>query len=56
MNKEKIEIALTSALLLLSNEVYNIEFEELRNEYLVVIEKLETAINELNPNGEMDKR
>ncbi len=48
MDKEKIETALTSALLLLNNEVDNIEFEELQNEYLAVIEQLETALKELS--------
>ncbi len=47
MNTEKIEIALINALSLLSNEVDNIELEELKNEYLSVIEELEEAINEL---------
>jgi len=47
MNTEKIEIALINALSLLSNEVDNIELEELKNEYLSVIEEIEEAINEL---------
>ncbi len=51
MDKVKIEIALTSALSLLRNEINNIEFEELRNEYLIVIENLEMALNELENNG-----
>lgn len=51
MRTEKIETALQSALSLLNNEVDNIEFEELKNEYLTVIEELETALKELNENG-----
>lgn len=47
MDSEKIEIALLSALSLLNNEVDNIEFDELKNEYLLVIEQLETALNEI---------
>jgi hypothetical protein len=47
MNTEKIENALLSALSLLNNEVNNIEFDELKNEYLLVIEQLETALNEI---------
>ena len=48
MNEDKIKTALTSALLLLNNEVDNIEFEDLKNEYLSVIEQLETALKELS--------
>ncbi len=48
MDKEIIETALTSALSLLINEVDSIEFEELKNEYLVVIEQLKTALKELS--------
>lgn len=47
MNAEKIKTALLSALSLLNNEVNNIEFEELKNEYLLVIEQLESAFNEI---------
>jgi hypothetical protein len=47
MNTEKIENSLLSALSLLNNEVNNIEFDELKNEYLLVIEQLETALNEI---------
>ncbi len=50
MNKEKIHSALLSALSLLKNEVDNIEFDELQNEYFLVIEKIETALNELEKN------
>ena len=47
MDSEKIETALLSALSLLNNEVNNIEFDELKNEYLLVIEQLEKALNEI---------
>jgi len=47
MNSEKIETALLSALLLLNNEVGNIEFDDLKNEYLSVIQQLETALKEI---------
>ena len=47
MNFEKIENAMVSALILLNNEINNIEFEELKNEYLSVIEQLELGLNEL---------
>ena len=47
MESEKIETSLLSALSLLNNEVDNIEFDKLKNEYLLVIEQLETALNEI---------
>lgn len=47
MNSKKIETALLSALSLLNNEVNSIEYDELRNEYLLVIKELETALNEI---------
>jgi hypothetical protein len=47
MNTELIKIALQSAYQLLSNEIQSIEFKELQNEYLAVIEKLESAIKEI---------
>lgn len=47
MNIEKIEKALLSSLSLLKNEVNNIEFDELKSEYLLVIEQLEIALNEI---------
>ena len=47
MNYKKIETALLSALSLLNNEVDNIEYDELKNEYLLVIKELETALNEI---------
>lgn len=39
--------AVISALSLLKNEVGNIDFEELQEDYMIVIEKLESALNEL---------
>jgi hypothetical protein len=47
MDKIKIENALLSSLSLLNNEVDNIEFEELKMEYLSVIKLLETALIEI---------
>ncbi len=44
----KIEIALISALSILNNEVDNIEFDELKNEYLVAIEQIEIALKEIS--------
>ncbi|WP_312076732.1 hypothetical protein [Chryseobacterium sp.] len=46
MDKEKIQKAIISALLLLNNEVENIEFEDLKKDYLTVIGNLERALNE----------
>lgn len=48
MEKEKIVSAIASALSLLNNEVQAIEFEELKREYLSVIEQLEIALEEIN--------
>ena len=48
MDKEKITSAVTSALSLLNNEVQAIEFEELKNDYLSVIEQLEIALEKIN--------
>ena len=48
LEKEKITSAVTSALSLLNNEVQAIEFEELKKEYLSIIEQLETALEETN--------
>lgn len=42
--------AVQSALSLLNSEVGSIEYEELRQEYLIVIEKLENALSELTKN------
>lgn len=47
MNKKIIETALTSALILLHNEVDAIEYDDLKNEYLAVIEKLELSLKEI---------
>lgn len=52
MDKDKkIETALISALSLLNNELQCVELDELRDEYLAVIEQLETALKELSQNG-----
>ena len=48
MNKEIIESALISALLLINNEIESVVFDELKDEYLVVIEKLEGALKEIS--------
>lgn len=48
MNKEIIESALISALYLVNNEIESVVVDELRDEYLDVIEKLESAIVEIN--------
>ncbi|MBS9522861.1 hypothetical protein KI659_02420 [Litoribacter alkaliphilus] len=48
MDKNYIKIAIVSALSLLNNEVDNIEHEDLKSEYLLVIEKLEFALMELS--------
>lgn len=45
---DNIQTALMAALSLLNNEVGNIEFDDLKNEYISVIEKLEIALKELN--------
>ena len=48
MNKEIVQIALQSAYSLLNNEVDSIVFDELKNDYLAVIAKIEIALNEIN--------
>lgn len=50
MDKEKIKIALLSALSLLENEVQSVEFDELKDEYVDVIEKIEVVLNEIDEN------
>lgn len=50
MNTDKIQKAIISALSLLNNEVENIEFEDLKKEYLTVIENLERALIEFENN------
>ena len=47
MDLEKVEIAVISALSILRNEVECIEYDELQNEYLSAIEKLEIALDEI---------
>ena len=48
MRIENIERALISALSLLESEVDSIEFDELRNDYLVVIEQIEVALKAIS--------
>lgn len=48
MEIKKIENALVSALSLLNKEVVSIEFDILKSEYLLVIEQIETALNEIS--------
>lgn len=50
MNKEIIESALISALSLVNNEIESVVVDELKDEYLVVIEKLESALKEVSKN------
>lgn len=47
MNKEIIETALREAYYFLNNEIQAVELEELRDDYLQVIEKLKIALNEI---------
>jgi len=47
MEIDIIEAALISAMILLNREVDTIEYEELKNEYLTVIGKLQTALQEV---------
>jgi hypothetical protein len=51
MKKEILEDALISALTLLNNEVESVIIDDLKEEYLNVIEKVENAIKELNGNS-----
>lgn len=46
MNIKIVNTALQDALSLLHNEIDAIEYEELKNEYLYVIEKIKLALNE----------
>jgi len=50
MDKNKIFLAINSAIYLLNNEVQNIELKELQEEYIAVIEDLENALLEINKN------
>jgi hypothetical protein len=50
MQTDKIENALLSALSLLKEEVKNIEYIELKNEYNLVIDKIKIALNEIEKN------
>ena len=48
MKKEIIEEALLASHSLLTNELDAIEFEELKNEFLSVIDKIENALKEMS--------
>ena len=48
MNIKAIQEALQSAYSLLNNEIDTIEYDELKNDYLSVIEKLEIALKEIS--------
>lgn len=48
MNKEIIESALNSALYLINNEIESVDVDELKDEYLAVIEELESALKEIS--------
>jgi hypothetical protein len=50
MKENNIEDALTAALNLLNNEFESVICEDLKMEYLSVINKLELAINEFKEN------
>ncbi len=50
MKKEILEDALLSTLSLLNSEVESVVIDDLKEEYLSVIEKVENAIKELNGN------
>jgi hypothetical protein len=51
MKKEILEDALLSSLTLLNNEIESVVIDDLKEEYLSVIEKVESALKELNGNG-----
>lgn len=50
MDLEKIKGALESSLSLLNEEFESVVLEELREEYLSVIQKIEDALNSLDKN------
>lgn len=50
MNREILEDALLSTLSLLDSEVESVVIDDLKEEYLSVIEKVENALKELNGN------
>jgi hypothetical protein len=50
MDSNKIQNAISKTLNLLYNEVENIEFIDLKNEYLLVIKELESVLKEINQN------
>ena len=47
MEIEKIKLALVSSLFLLNSEVDNIDFDDLKKEYLIVIEQINLALKEI---------
>lgn len=47
MNTEILKDSLLSALTLLNSEFESVEVKELEDEYLIVIEKIEAALKEL---------
>lgn len=47
MEIEKIKLALVSSLSLLNSEVDNIDFDDLKKEYLIVIEQINLALKEI---------
>ncbi len=47
MNKEVIETALSDALHLLNSELESVSYNDLKEEYLKVITKIETALFEI---------
>ena len=54
MDLAKIRFALSCAISLLNSEVQAVEFEDLQNEYLEVIENLKEAIEEIDKNEQME--
>lgn len=51
MDLELVKEALESSLSLISDELEGVESEELRDEYLLVIQKIEAALKILEKNG-----
>ncbi|EAQ50868.1 hypothetical protein [Leeuwenhoekiella blandensis] len=51
MDLDLIQDALESSLSLLNDEFESIELDELKKEYLLTIQKIETALTSLKENG-----
>ena len=51
MDLELVKEALESSLSLISEELESVELDELREDYLLVIQKIETALEILEKNG-----